>query len=136
MAKALALLLLFQHLDVAPFPAESGAEVRITALDGSGRPLGGLRLQVTAPDGSRSALPPTDAAGRAVVQAGPPGDYVYAAEVAGVEVLAPHVVVPARRRWLYALACVPLGLILLWRHLLHWPGRAPAVSAGPSRPAP
>ena len=105
-----------QQLGIAPFPAEAGSTVTITAVR-AGQPLEGEAIAVRAPDGRQLSCGTTDR--RGVVEFVPDvaGQYVYEMSVAGVRVLAPHRVVQQRRTWLAAFVCVPLGLALLWRNL-------------------
>lgn len=123
MAAGSALLcsLLCQQLLVAPYPAQVGDPVTITAVQNEGGatvPLAALPLSVQLPDGSVQTLLPTDAAGKASFVPAQPGSHVYEAKVAGVRVLAPHAVVARRNRWLPWAVSWPLGLCalyLLWR---------------------
>lgn len=115
-----------QQLGVSPFPAEVGQEVTVLAQRASAPsgPLGpwvGLPVQVELPDGRREPLGVTDADGLVHFVPSAVGNHVFRAEVAGVQVLAPHRVVPSRPRWVAAIACIPLGLALLWRHLRRRP---------------
>jgi len=112
-----AVLFLLQQLEVAPFPAEAGQEVSIRVRSAEG-PQGGVAVAVELPDGSRRALGSTDARGEVTYVPDGPGLYCYRAELLGTRLLAPHRVVPPRRRWLATLLCVPLGLgcaFWLWR---------------------
>ena len=111
-----------QQLGVSPFPAEVGQEVtvlaqRATAPDGPLGPLVGLPVQVELPDGRRQPLGLTDADGQVRFVPSAVGSHVFRAEVAGVQVMALHRVVPQRPRWVAAIVCIPLGLALLWQHL-------------------
>lgn len=114
---------LLQQLGVAPYPAESGTPITITVRGAAGEPLAALPVAVATRGGAAAAAGITDGNGELRVAAGEPGDYVWSADAAGIRLVAPHVVVAAPRRWLYGLACVPLGLALLWR-LLRPPSRA------------
>lgn len=112
-----------QQLDVQPFPGEVGQPVRVAASrlapgepDGR-RPLAGLPIEVELPDGSRRQLAATGSDGTLHFVPEAPGTFVYRAAIDGVALVAPHRVVAPRRRWLAALACTPLGLLLLWRYL-------------------
>lgn len=129
--------LVLQQLAVAPFPAEVGQSVTVSAerperlaaggLDQPARqPIAALRITVEQPDGSRVEVGSTDAAGVAHFVPRQVGTHVYSAEVGGVRIVAPHRVVASRPRWLLALVCVPLGLALSWQHLRR---RHPAASA-------
>lgn len=118
-----------QQLSVQPYPAVVGEPVRIVATRataGGGappQPLPGLPLEVELPDGSRRPIAATGADGAATFTPEHTGTFVYRTEVDGVALVAPHRVVAKRRPWLVALACTPLGLLLLWRHLRPRPAR-------------
>lgn len=137
MHHAATVLLLLQQLQVTPFPAEAGQQVVVRAADATG-PRAGLAVEVELPDGARRAIGSTDGRGEVAFTPELPGLHCYRAELDGVRLLAPHMVVATRRRWLLAVACVPLGLALLWRMLRAGgrtgPGAAP--TSGPSRPSP
>jgi hypothetical protein len=105
-----------QQLGIAPFPAEVGSTVTITA-ERARQPLAGEAIAVRAPDGRQVKCGTTDARGVVTFVPDAPGQYVYEMTVGGVRVLAPHRVVPQRRTWLAAFVCVPLGLALLWQNL-------------------
>jgi hypothetical protein len=110
----LACVAVLQQLQGAPHPGEVGQPVTVRASR-SGEPLAGLPVHVELPDGSRQALGQTGVAGTLEFVPSVPGGHVLVAFVGGVEVLAPHPVVAERRRWPLAMACVPLGAVLLWR---------------------
>lgn len=103
-----------QQLEVEPYPGLVGEPVTVTATRAAG-PIPGLALQVELPDGSARAIGATDDQGRLVFVAAGAGQHVFRAVVDGVDVLAPHRIVGARRRWWFAIGTVPLGLALLWR---------------------
>jgi len=105
---------LLQQLQGAPFPAEVGQPMTVRATR-AGEPQPGVQIVVELPDGSRRDLGPTGADGSLAFVPETPGGHVFAAELAGVKLIAPHPVVAPRRRWLLALASVPLGSVLLWR---------------------
>ncbi|MBM4060498.1 MAG: hypothetical protein FJ265_05300 [Planctomycetes bacterium] len=112
---------LAQQLSVTPFPAEVGEVVtvraeRVASADLARVPIVDLAVTVELPDGSRRELGATGGTGEVQHVPQQPGNYVYSAVVGEVRVAAPHRVVRARR-WLPALACVPLGLALLWYNL-------------------
>jgi len=112
-----AVLFLLQQLEVTPFPAEAGEPVSIRLTTGDA-PQPGVAVAVELPDGSRRPVGSTDAKGEVRYVPVEPGLYCYRAELGGTRILAPHRVVPARRRWLAALICVPLALwcgLRLWR---------------------
>jgi hypothetical protein len=139
MGHVAAVFLLLQQLQVAPFPAEAGQAVVVRASDAAG-PRPGLAVDVELPDGTRRQVGSTDGHGEIGFVPEVPGPYCYRAELDGVRLVAPHMVVALRRRWLLALACVPLGLVLLWRTLTRPRTRTGAAAAeptsGPSRPSP
>ena len=105
-----------QQLRVKPVPAEVGQEVVVRA-EQNGQPLVGLAITVSGPDGPprKAGVTGTDGQVKFVLEAA--GSFVVAAEIGGVETLAPLAVIPGRPRWLFAIGCVPLGLALLWRNL-------------------
>jgi len=130
------LLLVLQQLEPLPFPAEVGGTVTVRATGREGRPLPQLAIAVELPDGARAELGATDAAGAVTFVPTQPGTHVFAAEWQGVRLLSPDCVVPKQTRWLYALACVPLGLLLGWRHLLALRRTAPLRRGATSAPSP
>ena len=105
-----------QQLRVKPVPAEVGHEVVVRA-EQNGQPLVGLAITVSGPDGPPQAAGVTGADGLVSFVPEVAGSFVVAAEIGGVETVAPLAVIPGRRRWLFAIGCVPLGLALLWRNL-------------------
>lgn len=106
-------LFVLQHLHASPAPARVGDEVIVTAEDGAGA-AAAATVEVVLPDGARRVLGATD--GDGVVRFTPtaPGLHAFAAELDGVRCVAPVTVAAHRRRWLLALASVPLGLALLY----------------------
>lgn len=115
LAKTL-LLMVPQQLEPAPFPAEVGAAVTVSASR-AGSPLPGVEVMVRKPSGSVSACGVTDAAGAVRFEPDEVGDHVFATTIEGVEVLAPLPVTAASRSWWAAFALVPLGSVLLWQNL-------------------
>ncbi|MFM1872687.1 MAG: hypothetical protein RL398_2109 [Planctomycetota bacterium] len=109
-------LLAPQQLQVSPLPGEVGREVVVKATRGDA-PLADLPIVVRLPDGSEQSLGQTAADGTVRFVAAAAGSYVFAAEVEGVEVLAPHPIVAARNLQAAAYALVPLGLALAWVNL-------------------
>lgn len=103
-----------QQLQVEPYPGEVGVPVTVTAA-GTNGPIVGLAVAVELPDGSRREIGATDARGERAYLPEQPGPYVFTGVVAGVQLLAPHRVVAARRRYWLALCAVPLGLALIWQ---------------------
>ena len=76
------------------------------------RPLSGV-------EGQDDELGKTDQQG--VVRFSPPapGRYEFRAWLPEREltIVAPYEVLPQRRRWIWALVCIPAGLVLLWLNL-------------------
>ena len=105
-----------QQLSVKPVPAEVGQEVVVRA-EKDGQPLVGLAVTVSGPDGPPRPVGVTGTDGQLKFVPAAAGSFVLAAEIGGVETLTPLAVIPGRRRWLFAICCVPLGLALLWRNL-------------------
>lgn len=128
---ALALLLLFQHLEPSPYPAEAGAEVAVRVRDAEGKPVTGVVVEWSRDGGEAGQLAATDAEG--TVRWTPPGtgSYLYRASLpqpaapdGTLKLVAPHAVVAPRPRFWLALAFVPLGLALLWANLRRKPPAA------------
>ncbi|GAB4145615.1 MAG: hypothetical protein Fur0037_13580 [Planctomycetota bacterium] len=119
MAISIVLALALQQLEVSPFPAEKGQEIVLRVGDEQNRPVGGVAIVREAlarkTGGGRAEVGVTDARGELRLVAAEEGSWCYRAEVAGVRLLAPHEVIRAPKRLWYALACVPLGLAVLWR---------------------
>ena len=117
MTASLVLVCLLQQLAVAPFPVEVGGEVVVTARLRDGlRP--GLEITAVLPDGTAVPAGVTDVAGSVRFVPKVAGEHRFVAVVEGARWIAPLAVLPARRRWPYAIACVPLGLAFLlsnWR---------------------
>lgn len=103
-----------QQLTVRPYPVTVGDPVTVRAAV-DGQPIAGLAVAVEDPAGLRRELGPTDADGEVRAEVAVPGLHRFDAEHRGVRLVAPLPVLPERRRWLWALVCVPLGLALLWR---------------------
>jgi len=107
-----------QQLSATPFPAEVGQEVTVLAVRNAERePFAKLAIAVELPGGERRPLGLSDEQGELKFVPEVPGQYVFAADIEGIRVLAPYRVVAARSRWWAALVTVPLGLALLWRNL-------------------
>lgn len=128
---ALALLLLFQHLEPSPYPAEAGGEVAVRVRDGEGRPVAGVVVEWSHEGGEAGKLSATDAEGTVLWTPPGTGSYLYraslpqpAAPEGTLRLVAPHAVVAPRPRTWLALAFVPLGLALLWANLRR---KAPAA---------
>lgn len=103
-----------QQLAVRPYPVTVGEPVTVRAT-ADGQPIAGLAVAVEDPDGHRRELGPTDAHGEVRADVAMPGLHRFDAEHRGVRLVAPLPVLAERRRWLWALVCVPLGAALLWR---------------------
>jgi hypothetical protein len=117
MFATLAFAAVAQHLEPTPFPVAAGSEVEVRAVDEHDRAVAGLAIEVELPDRSRRSLGITGTDGIVRFVPAEVGRYVYRAEYRGIALVAPQFAVPRPRRWLYGLACVPLGLALLWHHL-------------------
>jgi hypothetical protein len=113
MTSPLLLLCLLQQLAVEPFPAEVGQEVVVRAAAAGA--IAGVAVEAVLPDGGTRALGATGADGALRFVPAVAGEHRFVADIGGVRVVAPLQVLPPRRRWLHALACVPLGLVLLVR---------------------
>jgi hypothetical protein len=129
MTVALVFSLVLQQLVVTPYPCTVGepAVVRAEQPAGPGlvRPIAGMSITAELPDGTVRQLGATDIAGEVRFSPAVPGMLHIVAVRAGARWVAPLQVVPVAPRWLYALVCVPLGLVLLVRNL-----RRPATRAG------
>lgn len=111
----LTVLCLLQQLAVDPYPARLEQPVTVRASAADGTPIAGLEVQLAGPDGVERSAGTTDAAGRLTVVIEAAGHHRLAATHEGVRLVAPLVVLADRPRWLYALVCVPLGLVILYR---------------------
>lgn len=116
MATALILALALQQFQVAPFPCEVGETAVFTAAE-DGKPIAGLAVVVERPDGSSWDVGITDAKGQVSFVPSTAGQHVCVVRRERARWVAPLQVVKAPMRWLYAAACVPLGLALLWSAL-------------------
>lgn len=122
MLKALLLAsLLPQQLEVLPYPAECGAEIIVRVRNQAGIGLAGAAVRRDGSDAASRPVGVTDDRGELRLVGGDPGRYVFRTAVDGVDLVAPHVVVPARGRWPYVLVAVPLGLALGWSALRRRP---------------
>ena len=128
MSSVLAVTCLFalQQLQVAPRPTQVGEEVVVTASSG-GQRVAGVAVEVQLPDGQRRRAGQTDADGLLRFRPEVTGLHAFVAEIDEVRCVAPVTVAPARRRWLLALAAVPLGLVLLALHLRRAAARSAAA---------
>lgn len=66
------------------------------------------------PDGTRRELGATDADGAVAFTAVMAGPHVFSATINGARCVASVAFGAARKPWLLAIVCVPLGLALLW----------------------
>jgi len=101
-----------QQLAVEPVPAFVGQTVSIRATSADGAQEG-LTVMVETPDGSRRELGTTDARGAVAFTIEMVGPHVFSAQVGGARCVASVAFRPARRAWMLAAVCVPLGLALL-----------------------
>jgi len=124
---AVTCLFALQQLQVAPRPTQVGAEVVVTASSG-GQRVAGVAVEVELPDGQRRRAGQTDADGSLRFRPEVTGLHAFVAKIDEVRCVAPVTVAPARRRWLLALASVPLGLVLLALHLRRATARSAATS--------
>jgi len=120
------LALVLQQVTVAPFPCDAGAEV-VACVHAPGDQVAGLPVAAELEGGGAQQLGVTDAAGELRFVAPAPGLHAVVVVRDGVRIVAPLRVLPAPRRWPYAIVCVPLGFALLWRNLR--PRRARQESA-------
>lgn len=123
-ASILACLLSAQQLTIEPTDVVVGQEV-VVEVRGEAAPLAGITVSLQSPDGLERVVGTSDRDGRLRVMLAAIGRHVFTAEVDGVRCVTPIGVQPARRRWLLALGCVPLGLASLWWQVRHRAPRAP-----------
>lgn len=116
MVKSLLFVCALQQLTVSPYPAEVGDTVDVRAAAPSG-PIAGLAIERELPDGSRAVVGVTGTDGSLRNEVTVAGTHLYRARHGDVLLATPLAVAAARPRWPLALACVPLGLALAWRHL-------------------
>ncbi len=137
MSSLAALALLCQFLEPVPKQAEVGDSVRVELRGVEPQRRSGQLVDLHRPDGTTQELGPTNADGAVHFVPDVPGDYSLHTEVDGVLLLTPFRAVERPRRWLYALWCLPAGLVLLG---LNAAGlrrdRRGARRSGPSRPSP
>ncbi len=124
MATALILSLVLQQLAVVPFPCEEGAPAVVVCSTPDGLVVG-QTLTVEFASGVHQQLGVTDATGAVRFRAPVAGLHTITTDLGGVRVVTPLRVVPVPSRWLYALICGPLGVVLFWRALRPAPARAP-----------
>ena len=117
-------LILAQWLEPSPSAGVVGSTTVITAHDGEGMPLVGLEIQARRPDGSRGKVGVTDDKGEVSYLPSAEGQHEFLATLPGktaarkeadegLQLLTPYRVVGRSWRWLWALFCVPVGLLLL-----------------------
>ena len=116
---ALALSFVCQHLELAREVLEPEQAVEVRAVDAAGGAIAGLPVDVVLPDGSRLSLGVTGPDGVVQLRTSRVGLHELQARLpnGGPLLITGFHVVPAPRRWLYALVCVPLGLVLLFSNL-------------------
>jgi len=120
-----------QGLSASPETAEVGQAVQVVASSADGSPAAAMAVWVVQPDGERIAL---DAAGSAGATFEPRQVGVHRFEAVaenGARWVLTYEVRPVVRRWLYALSCVPVGLVLLYaagRRLRRRPARIPSAT--------
>ena len=114
-----ALGLLCQSIEPLPGLAELGQEVTVTVTSVTSEPVVRQLVVALDPSGSQVQLGETDANGEVVFVPDQVGDWELRADLTGgkLRLIRLLSVVPAPRRWLYALICVPIGLLLLWTNL-------------------
>lgn len=105
-----------QGLEPTPEFGEVGREVEITVTSRQGEPLNGVAVETLSPAGDDERLGTTDAAGIVRFRPQVPGNYELRALVDGGRLLliTPYEVRPQRDRWVWGLASIPVGLVLLW----------------------
>ena len=106
-----------QQLAVEPVPAFVDQAVSVRATSAAAEIVPGLEVTVEFPDGTRRPLGTTDAQGTVNFVAETAGPHVFSATIGGVRCVASVAFRAARKSWMLALVCVPLGLALLWVHL-------------------
>ncbi len=110
-----AALLFCQQLTPTPEIAVPGDAVRVVVEDASGAPIAAVPVDVCMPGGDVVRLGIAGADGSVQFTPVEAGDYELRAELpdTGVRLLRPYTVLPAPRRWLYVLLCLPAGVLLL-----------------------
>jgi hypothetical protein len=106
-----------QSLEPSPAVVEIGQEVSITARRADGSPWPQLPIRVRAPGGAEDAAAVSDAQGIARFVPKAPGWHeLWARPAAGPTLHVALHVVPAARRWLYALLLLPAACgFLYWQ---------------------
>lgn len=112
-----AALLVLQWVEPKPSHTDAGETVVIEARTAEGAPIADLPIEVRWPDGRVESIGETDADGNRSFVVSEVGAYRVAARYEGVDLLAPLHARPTTSRVWYAIVCVPLGLLLLWRNL-------------------
>ena len=111
-----------QHLEPVPQFGEVGGEVAVTLRARSGEAIAGVLVEALAPQGKVVRLGVTDDGGTVRFVPSEEGQWEFHAIPPDGEVLliTPYFVEGERRRWLWALLCVPAGLALLGLNLRRW----------------
>ncbi|GDY01470.1 hypothetical protein LBMAG49_07990 [Planctomycetota bacterium] len=129
MASHLVLLALLQQFVVTPYTAEVGEHVQVEVRSRDTRePARGLPIDVVIGTSPPQRLGVTDEHGMVGFIADLPGDRYFVTELDGVRLVLPMRIVSSRRRLLYAVTCVPLGLAFGFAIVRRWRRR-------PSEPA-
>jgi len=111
-----------QRIEPSPAIGEMGSETVVTVITDRGTPLPGVVVRARPSGGKDVELGSTDQQGAVRFRPPAPGRYEFRAWLPQREVmlLALYEVLPQRRTWVWALICVPAGLVLLWLNLRRW----------------
>lgn len=135
---ALALCLAGQHLELDRQVVQPEQDVEVRAVDSTGGSIPGLPVDLVGPDGGRRDLGVTDAEGILRFRLTDAGYHELRAELGagGPLLITPFQVADQPPRWPFALACVPLGLALLFMNLRQLRRSRILSRSGPSPRAP
>jgi len=108
-----------QELLTTPQFGEVGQEVEVRLVSRDGSPIGGVGIEALSPGGDEVRIGATDGDGTVRFTPEVAGRYELRALIRGGRLLliSPYEVRPERDRALWAMACVPVGLLLLWFNL-------------------
>lgn len=108
-----------QRIEFAPRLGEMGSHAVVKVITHEGAPMPGVVVRARPAGGEDVELGATDPEGAVQFSPVEAGRYELRAWLPEREVtiIAPYEVLPQRRRWVWALVCVPAGLVLLWRNL-------------------
>jgi hypothetical protein len=99
-----------------------GSDTVVTVITDKGAPVPGIVVHARPAGGEDVELASTDQQGAVRFSPPAPGRYEFRAWLPERElmIIAPYEVLPQRNRWIWALLCIPTGLVLLWLNLRRW----------------